>query len=90
MMVKFYRHFMDLRNNYTDIIVDLVQNTIAKGSPVNLHLSRFSNQICNCQIKIKFLIKKNQKYSIQIQYKKVFKIPLKVLYAERFKGRIKY
>lgn len=26
---------MNLRNNYTDTIVDLMKNTVAKGSPVN-------------------------------------------------------
>ncbi|XP_025203032.1 myogenesis-regulating glycosidase-like [Melanaphis sacchari] len=29
------RHFMDLRSNYTDTIVDLMKNTVANGSPVN-------------------------------------------------------
>lgn len=29
------RYFMDLRGNYTDIIIQLMRNSVAKGSPVN-------------------------------------------------------
>uniref|UniRef100_A0A2S2NFM9 Putative family 31 glucosidase n=1 Tax=Schizaphis graminum TaxID=13262 RepID=A0A2S2NFM9_SCHGA len=29
------QHFMELRSNYTDTIVDLMKNTVANGSPVN-------------------------------------------------------